>query len=144
MTHDEVEAILSQVLDREWEILDPPSMRDWGELEYKFNCKFSDDFKIFITLMSKYVFPGILNVSTGKNNGNDLIVFVYDYEIKNGNWDADLIPFLDVGNGDYFCISAKQSPKSPVYYYYSEDFDVEEYNRNLEEWIKNLPQFLNG
>lgn len=46
--------------------------------------------------MSKYVLPGILNVSTGENNGNDLIGFVYDYEIKNGNWDANLIPFLDI------------------------------------------------
>lgn len=142
MTYDEVEAILSQVLDKEWEVFDSPSTRDWEALEYKFNCKFSDDFKIFITLMSKYVLPGILNVSTGENNGNDLIGFVYDYEIKNGNWDANLIPFLDVGNGDYFCLSAKECPKSPVYYYYSDNFDVEEYNKNFEEWIKKLPQFL--
>lgn len=144
MTHDEVEAILSQVLDKEWEVFEPPSRQDWEALEYKFNCKFSEDFKIFITLMSKYVLPGILNVSTGENNGNDLIVFVYDYEIKNGKWDANFIPFLEVGNGDYFCLSVKESPKSPVYYYYSDDSDFEEYNKTIEEWVKNLPQFLNG
>lgn len=43
--------------------------------------------------------------------------FVYDYEINNGNWDANLIPFLDIGNGDYFCISAEHCPESPIYYY---------------------------
>lgn len=30
------------------EILDPASMSDWGKTEYKFDCKFSDDLKIFI------------------------------------------------------------------------------------------------
>ncbi len=58
--------------------------------------------------MSKYGLPGILNVSTGENNGNDLIGFVYDYEIKNGNWDANLIPFLDVGNGIIFVLVPKK------------------------------------
>ncbi|ATP40175.1 SMI1 / KNR4 family protein [Solibacillus sp. R5-41] len=144
MTYDQVETVLSQVLDREWDTLDSPSLNDWNIIENKFHCKFSDEFISFFIAMSKYVLPGILNVSTGKNNGNDLITFVYDYEKNNGMWDANLIPFLDIGNGDYFCISAKHSPKSPVYYYYSEDFDVEEYNTSFEEWIKNLPQFLNG
>ncbi|WP_277815972.1 MULTISPECIES: hypothetical protein [Lysinibacillus] len=40
MTYDEVEAVLSQVLDREWGDLDPPSLNDWEKAERKFNCKF--------------------------------------------------------------------------------------------------------
>ncbi|MFJ8100520.1 MULTISPECIES: SMI1/KNR4 family protein [unclassified Lysinibacillus] len=144
MTYDEVEAVLSQVLDREWDDLDPPSLNDWEKTERKLNCRFGDEFKYFFILISKYVLPGILNVSTGKNNGNDLITFVYDYEINNGNWNANMIPFFEIGNGDYFCINAKYGPASPVYYYSSEDFNVEEYNTSFEEWINNLPQFLNG
>lgn len=36
--------------------------------------------------MSEYSFPGdILNVSSGKTNGNDTIEFTYDYEIKQGD-----------------------------------------------------------
>jgi len=144
MTYGEVEAVLSQVLDREWDKLDPPSSSDWEKAEKRFNCKFGDEFTCFFNLISKYVLPGILNVSTGKNNGNDLITFVYDYEINNGNWNANMIPFLEIGNGDYFCINAKYGPVSPVYYYFSEDFNVEKYNTSFEEWISNLPQFLNG
>ncbi|MGE7944174.1 SMI1/KNR4 family protein [Lysinibacillus xylanilyticus] len=144
MTYDEMEAVLSQVLEKEWDDLDPPSMNDWEKAERKFNCKFGDEFTYFFILISKYVLPGILNVSTGKNNGNDLITFVYDYEVNNGNWIANMIPFFEIGNGDYFCINAKYGSVSPVYYYSSEDFTIEEYDTSFEEWINNLPQFLNG
>ncbi|WP_374966112.1 SMI1/KNR4 family protein [Lysinibacillus sp. RS5] len=144
MTYDEVEAVLSQVLETEWDDLDQPSMNDWEKAERKFNCKFGDEFTYLFILISKYVLPGILNVSTGKNNGNDLITFVYDYEVNNGNWIANMIPFFEIGNGDYFCINAKYGSISPVYYYSSEDFIIEEYNTSFEEWINNLPQFLNG
>ena len=144
MTYDEVEAVLSQVLEKEWDDLDPPSMNDWEKAERKFNCKFGDEFTYLFILISNYVLPGILNVSTGKNNGNDLITFVYDYEVNNGNWIANMIPFFEIGNGDYFCINAKYGSISPVYYYSSEDFNIEEYNTSFEEWINNLPLFLNG
>ncbi len=33
MTYDEVESILSQVLDKEWGGFDSPSTRDWEALE---------------------------------------------------------------------------------------------------------------
>lgn len=39
-------------------------------------ANFGDEFTYFFNLISKYVLPGILNVSTGKNNGNDLIKFI--------------------------------------------------------------------
>ena len=35
--------------------------------------------------MSEYVFPGdILNVSSGRTNGNDTIEFIYNYEMNEG------------------------------------------------------------
>lgn len=47
MTYDEVETVLFQVLDSEWEVLDSPSLNDWKIIENKFNCKFSNEFKSF-------------------------------------------------------------------------------------------------
>lgn len=44
--------------------------------------------------MSEFVFTGdILNVSTSKTNGNDTIEFTYDYEMNEGFWEKELIPF---------------------------------------------------
>jgi hypothetical protein len=143
MTKDEMEKILASILDKEDSLLDTPSQNDWDELSKKFSCKFSDDFKYFIELMSKYIFPGdIFNVSTGITNGNDSISLVYDCEVKAGGWDLDMIPFYGIGNGDYFCISAKESPNSSVYYFYHDDIRLEKYSDSFEEWVKELPTFL--
>ncbi|HEX9062036.1 MAG TPA: SMI1/KNR4 family protein [Clostridia bacterium] len=143
MTRDEIEKILASILEKEERPFDLPTIDEWNDLSKKFNCKFSDDFKYFIELMSEYSFPGdIHNVSFGRTNGNDSIALVYDYEMQDGNWNADLIPFYGIGNGDYFCISAKESPNSHVYYFYHDDLIIEQYSNDFEEWINGLPTFL--
>lgn len=59
--------------------------------------------------MFEYVFLGdILNVFSGKMNGNDIIEFIYDYEMKEGFWKKELIFFYSIGNGDYFCFYLKE------------------------------------
>lgn len=74
MTRYEVEKILASVLDKEGSAFDPPSQGDWDKMSKKFKCKFSEEFKFFIELMSEYSFPGdIFNVSSGRTNGNDSI-----------------------------------------------------------------------
>lgn len=144
MTREQIEVILSSLLDKEDEGLDIPSKDDWVSLENKFNCRFSDEFRYFIELMTKYIFPGdILNISTGKTNGNDSVEMVYDYEMNYGDWKEKLIPFYAIGNGDYFCFNSEQSPNSPVYYYYSDQNKEEQYSDSFEDWIKELPDFLN-
>lgn len=143
MTMDEVESIIAKVLGREETKLDFPSDKDWNEISHKFNCKFSNEFKFFINLISKYSFPGeSYNVSTGKTNGNDSIIFVYDYEMKAGRWNSNMIPFYGVGNGDYFCLNKKECPNSKVYYYFHEDLKFEINYDSFEDWIKNLPTLL--
>lgn len=57
----------------------------WLNIEKFFNCKFPKEFKYFIDLMSEYIFPGdILNISSDDNNGNDTIIFTYNFEIEYG------------------------------------------------------------
>ncbi|MNV46366.1 SMI1 / KNR4 family protein [compost metagenome] len=143
MTKDQIEAIIKTVVEEEVNQFEPPSQSDWINFENKFSCTFSNEFKNFIELMSQYSFPGdILNVSTGSTNGNDSIEFTYEYELSQENWNPDMIPFYSVGNGDYFCLSKMESPNSPVYYYYHEDFRTEYYSDSFENWIRELPEFL--
>ena len=63
--------------------------------------------------MSEYVFPGdILNVSSGKTNGNDTIEFIYDYEMKRRFLEKRTNPFYSIGNGDYFCLHSKEGQRT--------------------------------
>src|SRR5699024_12879244 len=98
----------------------------------------------FIELMSKYMFPGdILHVSTGKTNGNDTIELTYNYEVKQGTFPKELIPFYGIGNGDYFCLHSKECPNTNVYYYSHEEQSFEKDSDSFMQWVKQLPDFLN-
>ncbi|HDV8362848.1 TPA: SMI1/KNR4 family protein [Bacillus cereus] len=144
MGKDEIANLLDSMLDKELEGLDSPSDNDWRELEKKFGCQFPKEFKCFIELMSEYVFPGdILNVSSGKTNGNDTIEFIYDYEMKEGFWKNELIPFYSIGNGDYFCLYSKEGQQTGVYFYFHEEHGVTKEADNFEEWLNRLPTYLN-
>lgn len=143
MTKDAIANILDSILDKEWGNLDSPSASDWLKIENKFGCEFPNEFKFFIELMSEYVFPGdILNVSSGKTNGNDTIEFTYDYEIKEGYWEKELIPFYSIGNGDYFCLRSKDCPHTGVYYFSHEEHRIDKEADNFTEWLNQLPTFL--
>lgn len=143
MTRDELANVLDGILDKELGNLDIPSASDWENIEKKFECQFPAEFKFLIELMSEYSFPGdILNVSNGKTNGNDTIEFIYDYEMKQGNWKEEFIPFYSIGNGDYFCLLSNECPKTGVYYYSHEKTNIDKEANNFEEWLKQLPTFL--
>lgn len=143
MKRDEIENLLDGMLDKELGKLDCPSASDWVKIEKKFGCQFPENFRFFIELMSEYSFPGdILNVSNGKTNGNDTIDFTYDYEMKQGGWKEELIPFYSIGNGDYFCLISKECPNTGVYYYAHEENNIEREADNFEEWLNQLPTFL--
>ena len=140
MEYNEIESILATILEKETDTLDKPTVEEWQELSTKFKCSFSDEFRYFIELMSLWSFPGdIYNVSKGNNNGNDTIEDVYNHEMKNGNWKANMIPFYGIGNGDYFCINTLDSK---VYYYYDDKGEVDEYCDSFKIWIEDLPNFL--
>ncbi|MGX4601810.1 SMI1/KNR4 family protein [Faecalimicrobium sp. JNUCC 81] len=140
MEYKEIEDILKTLLEKETDKLDKPTDKEWQELSKKFNYSFKKEFKYFIELMSEWSFPGdIYNVSKENNNGNDTIEDVYNHEIESGNWNANMIPFYGIGNGDYFCINVMDSK---VYYYYSDKDKFEEYCNNFKTWIEDLHNFL--
>lgn len=143
MSPGEMEAILRTVLSPETAHLDPPSDADWKRVESKFGCTFGDDFKTFMTLMSRFHFPGeILNVSSGRTNGNDSVELAFDLESQSAHWNPEMVPFYAIGNGDYFCLQKSECPFSKVYYFYSERAAFESYCDSFAEWVRQLPQFL--
>ncbi len=143
MTYTDIETALRQLLRPEALLFDAPTDADWQSLESQFRCQFGDDFKAFIALMSKFQFPGdILNVSSGRTNGNDVISVAYQYELQCDSWDVTMIPFYAIGNGDYFCLSSMECPASRVFYYFAEKQAFEPYCDSFEQWIQGLPEFL--
>jgi len=145
MTKDEIRSLLNKCLSREATGFLPPTNQEWESLEGRLDCRFPNEFRDFIDLMSEYSFPGdILNVGQGPNNGNDTIESTYDHESKfNPAWSAEMIPFYSIGNGDYFCVSSKECPTSPVFYYYHDREEFEAYADSFEKWLYDLPSFLN-
>ena len=124
---------------------DPPTRKDWEFLETKFNCSFSPEFVTFVELITDYNLPGMLTVTReGRTYGDPTLDWSYDNEMGLGGWNPDLIPFLSVGNGDYFCLSAGKGPQSGVYFVYHEDGHEEELTASFQGWIEKLEFFLNG
>ena len=148
MTKQEVEAALQSVLEPESTPFDPPSASDWQALEARFSTALPTDFKHFIELMSRYAFPGdIYNVPQApqaKTNGNDTVVAVYDSEKGLGSWPDYLLPFYGIGNGDYFTLDIREGDKSAIYFKSHTDDTVTRYAESFSDWIKKLPDFLNG
>lgn len=135
--------LLHNILELESKKLDMPSVSDWIRIEKKFNHRFSREFRFFIELMAEYDFPGeILNVSSGRTNGNDFIECTYDIEIKHGEWEEGLIPFYSIGNGDYFCLLTNEEVNEAVYYYSHENSGIEKEADDFQEWLIQLPFFL--
>ena len=61
------------------------------------------------------------------------------HECQYPEWDKSMIPFYGIGNGDYFCI-CKNDAK--IYYYYQDELKYECYSENMDDWIRDLPDFL--
>ncbi|MBR1663906.1 MAG: SMI1/KNR4 family protein [Ruminococcus sp.] len=142
MTRSNVENILKKCLKVEYDKPVYPTKEEWERFEEYFECEFGSEFKWFIDFMSKYSFPGdIYNVQDKSANGNDTIIVVYEHESKYDDWDKDMIPFLGIGNGDYFCINKKTKE---IFYYYAEVPEYEKTNSSFSEWIEGLPAFLEG
>jgi SMI1-KNR4 cell-wall len=124
---------------------DPPTRKDWEFLEAKFNTSFGPEFIAFVELITDYNLPGMLNVTReGKTNGDPTPDWWYDREMSAGMWNPDLIPFISVGNGDFFCLSASKGPESGVYYVDHEDGSEEPLTPSFREWLERLEYFLNG
>ena len=144
MNQQEVKNILASLFQKRSSPYDAPTEADWGNLKKRFQTDFSDEFVWFVELVAHYRFRGeILNVARqGNVSSNDSIEGTYDFEMKNGKWHKDLLPFYAIGNGDYFCVSISLGKASPVFYVYHEQGRIERYSDSFARWIQHLDTFF--
>ena len=87
----------------------------------------------------------ILNKSVKRWSNEDIqraVDSIHDAQYGNkwyGNLNPFMIPFFGIGNGDYFCVC---KTNNKIYYFYHDILSFEEYSENMEEWIMELPDFL--
>jgi len=105
---------------------------------------FPPDFVHFMEVMKDFDTPGLLDVGPDILHDIGLIADTYDYEMSWGQWDADLIPFLAIGNGDFWCLCASAGPDSRVIYACHEDAPEEEGAPNFTHWLLSIEEFLGG
>lgn len=149
MSRDEIDHLLGRLFRRRAEPAAPPTKEDWDDLRAKFGCDFSQKFMDFMELVPNYWFEGELyTVAVDcRSAGDASIAQVFDAEVEmeaQGGlaWDADLIPFYGVGNGDYWCLSAKLGEASAVYYVYHEDGHAEKETTDFSDWLLSLPELF--
>jgi hypothetical protein len=119
----------------------PPTEGEWSLLKKKFQCQLPPEFHDLQSLMCEYSFQGgFLRIAPRPNK--DDILTVCQVEPETGrSWSGDLIPFYDVGNGDYVCLKASECPASGAYYLNHEDDGLEKIHDSLEAWLKDPDWF---
>ena len=103
---------------------------------------FPPELMAFMEVMKSFDTPGLLDVGPDVLHDIGLIAETYDHEMSWGQWDADLVPFLAIGNGDFWCLSASAGPQSPVIYACHEDAFEEEGAPTFAHWLMNIETFL--
>jgi hypothetical protein len=148
MTREEIQEILDKIKESrplDAPTLEAPTQEDWEVLEKKFGCRFGAEFRTFMSIMPNYAFPGeLLCIAPGRPTEHGTIAGAYDSEMDGYDWNPRLIPFEFIGNGDYFCLAMDEEPNSAVYYRYHDDGSTEKCYDSFEDWIRGLPEFLNG
>ncbi len=141
MTYDEIESRIGNAFWRKNPFEHPPTQEEWSRLERQFGCTFPPEFHSLQDLMSEYTFEGGYLLITPRPNEDDIETVCKAEKETGRNWPDDLIPFYDVGNGDYVCLKASECPASAVYFIYHENDTVERIHENLAAWIKDSDWF---
>jgi hypothetical protein len=131
-------------LERDNEVYDPPTESDWAFLRERFGTTFSREFIDFMELIQGYNCPNVLNVTReGRTNGDPTLDWTYDREMSLGMWDADMLPFLALGDGSFYCVRISAGARSAVYFV-DETATADECAPSFEDWLLRLEYFLNG
>jgi hypothetical protein len=160
MTREEIVELIEAIVRKyeghdDWLIerretpLPEPSAQDWAALEAKFQCRFPPAFVDFMSAMSAYRSPGLLEVADRKHPlENEPIAAVYDHEMEYGTWDREMVPFDNCsGSGDFYCLSAAAGETSGVFVVEHEmppGEQVRAVASSFEEWLRNIEEHLGG
>ena len=121
----------------------PPTEAEWSFLKNRFQCELPSEFHDLQGLMCEYSFHGGFLRIAPRRNEDDILTICRVEEETGRPWPKDLIPFYDVGNGDYVCFMASECPSSRVYYLCHENGSLEKVHDSLEAWLKD-PEWFPG
>jgi len=132
MTHQEMRDKLSLHYELKSLMVAQP---DWELFESYFNWKPPIVFKTYLTVFPQFkLYGGYLHAPTNPApEFSDQIIDVYKAETLIGNWPQEMVPFLDLGSGDQYCIS---TINCAVYYVdFTREYHQE--SNSFEEWLEN-------
>jgi hypothetical protein len=137
VTTDEIRKQLGELFRERTTPLRAPTANEWEALRSTLGWTWPDDFFAFHSVVGRCWFEGDL-LGVAAIDDPDTIAVTRDAEVSIGGWPEDLIPFLAVGNGDYFCLSLREAAASRVYYIRHEDRGVERLHDSFAGWIQDL------
>jgi hypothetical protein len=140
MTADEITRQLAGLFKRRTERLRAPTPSEWEALRASLNWTWPDEFFQFHRVVGEYWFEGDL-LGVAQLDDSDTIAVARDTEVEVGNWPDDLVPFLAVGNGDYFCLSRREGGSSRVYYVFHEGRRVDVLHDSFANWLLHLDEY---
>ena len=138
MNENQVEKLLLQIEDvgLNTDIYDRPDEVDWDLFRETFHTDFGETFVSFTNLMSKFVFTGeSYKITSDNKNLNESIYSVYKHESSYPTWNANMLPILGYGNGDFICLSIADGSSSSVYLYEHEENSFTIISESFSEWL---------
>jgi hypothetical protein len=140
LTKDEIRQRLAERFRKRATPLRAPTTTEWESLRSSLGWTWPDDFFAFHGVVGEYWFEGEL-LEVAPVDDSDTIVVARDTEAGLGGWPEDLVPFLAVGNGDYFCLSLREGRNSGVYFTRHEDRGVERLHDSFADWVRALDEY---
>ena len=135
MSESEIEDIVKSHCQKRTEPVAAPTLEQWGSLERHFGCELPHELFHLRVIGSRYWLGGDhLPISE--------IPIVHKRESDGGrHWDADLVPFFSVGNGDNLCVRRSEGGQSGVYYWAHDDTVVRRLHQSVAAYIQDRKWF---
>ena len=117
---------------------------DWDRVAEVFGRRPPDSFVVFVELLSEFHCWGaaLLGAAAGQAEDGDFeSVARFEREAPLG-WPVGLIPFWEIGNGDYFALDLRNADRAPVVLHDHTDGSIREEYPDFESFVRALPDTL--
>jgi hypothetical protein len=144
MDRQSVRALLTPVLRAREVPGRPLAASDWDRVAQVFGRRPPDSFVAFVELLTEFHCWGasMLGAAPGQAEDGDFeSVLRFERETPTG-WPQGLVPFWEIGNGDYLALDLRRSDGAPVVLRDHADGSVQEEYPDFESFLRALPGAL--